>query len=162
MNETGGERETLFPSTGKVPRQLFLPFGEPEFLGAFPHCLPAVLHPVHARDEIEILFNAQILPETESLRHVTDFAFDCFTLRNHVVAQNLSVAVIGAKQSAQHSEKSRLAATVRAEEPVDFARAHRKIDVIDLSKLAKPFRHPTNLYNCFAVFHFDFNATSTG
>jgi hypothetical protein len=78
------------------------------------------------------------------------------------VAQNLSVAVIGAKQSAQHSEKSRLAATVRAEEPVDFARAHRKIDVIDRSKLAKPFRHPTNLYNCFAVFHFDLNSTSTG
>ena len=65
-------------------------------------------------------------------------------------------------QAAQHAEESSLAAAIRTEEPVDFARADREIDVIDRSKLVKTFCHAPNLNNCFAVFHSDLNSTSTG
>src|SRR2546423_8983130 len=57
MNQTGGERETLFPSTRKLTSELLLPLFQPQFLNAVTHCLASVLHPIHARDEIEILFN---------------------------------------------------------------------------------------------------------
>src|SRR5437868_14708812 len=85
MNETGCERESLFPSAGKFACELLSPLRQPEFFDAFLHCLSAVLHAVHAGDEIEIFFNAQVLPETEPLRHVTDLALDRFAFSDHVV-----------------------------------------------------------------------------
>src|SRR5437879_10578337 len=74
MNETGSEREPLFPSAGELTGQLLLAFRQPEFFDALAHCLTPLLHAIHARDEIEILLNAYILPKTEPLRHVTAFA----------------------------------------------------------------------------------------
>src|SRR3982751_172199 len=124
MNQTGGKRETLFPSAGKFAGELLLAFGQPEFLDALTHSLPPVLHAVHARDEIEILFNAQVLPKTESLRHVTDFAFDRLTLVDHVMTQDLPGSVVGPEQSAKHSQKSGLAAAVRSEKSVNFTGVH--------------------------------------
>src|SRR6266403_3085475 len=125
MNEAGRERETLFPSTGKLAGELFFPFGKSEFLDAFTHCLPPILHTVHARDKIEIFLNAQILPKTKSLRHVTDFPFDRFTSGEHVVTQNPAASVVSSEQSAKHAQKGSLATAVWTEEPIDFARAHR-------------------------------------
>ena len=124
MNEAGRERETLFPSTGKLAGELFFPFGKSEFLDAFTHCLPPILHTVHARDKIEIFLNAQILPKTKSLRHVTDFAFDRLAPGDHVVTKDFTASVVGAEQSAKHSQERGLTTAVRAEEPVDFAGAH--------------------------------------
>ena len=76
MNQAGREREPLLPSAGELPASCFLRSARPSSSMLCLHGLPAIFHAVHARDEIEILFNAQILPETEPLRHVTDFAFD--------------------------------------------------------------------------------------
>ena len=121
VNEAGRERETLFPSAGELARELRLAARQPELLDALSHRLAPVLHAIHARHEIEILRDAQILPEAESLRHVADLALDRFALRDHVVAQDLSAAVIGAQQSAEHADERGLAAAVRAEEAVDFA-----------------------------------------
>ena len=100
MNETSREREPLFPSAGKFARELLPPLRQPQFFDAFPHRLSAILHAIHARDEIEILFNAQILPETEPLRHVTDFALDRFAFGNHIVTKDLSASVVRPKESA--------------------------------------------------------------
>jgi hypothetical protein len=125
MNEAGGEREALFPAAGKLAGELLFALGQPEFLDAFAYCLPPILHPVHARDKIEILLNAQILPKTESLRHVTNFSFGRFTFGNHIVTQDPAAPVVGAEQSAKHAQKRGLAAAVRTEKPINFARAHR-------------------------------------
>src|SRR5215471_1364028 len=135
MNETSCERETLFPTTRKLTRELRFAFRQPEFLDAFTHCFSSIFHAIHARDKIEIFLNAQILPKTESLRHVTDFAFDCFTLGNHVVIHDSTGSVVGAEQSAKHSQKRSLATAVWAKESVNFPSAYRKIDMIDRSDL---------------------------
>src|SRR5437588_614309 len=124
MNQAGGKGETLFPSAGKLAGELLFAFGQPQFLHALTHSLPSVLHTVHARDEIEIFLNTQILPKTESLRHVPYFALDRLTLIDHVVTQDLPGSVVGAEQSAKHSQKGGLAAAVRAEKSVNFAGPH--------------------------------------
>src|SRR5881227_817038 len=98
MNQAGCEREPLFPSPGELTRELFSAFGQAQFLDAFLHSLPAIFHAVHARDEIEILFNAQILPETKPLRHITDFALDRFAFGNHIVTKDLSASVVRPKE----------------------------------------------------------------
>ena len=162
MNETSRKRESLFPSPGKLTRELLPAFRQPEFFDAFPHRLSAILHAIHARDEIEIFFNAQVLPETEPLRHVTDLALDRFAFSDHVVAKNFPASVIGPEQSAQHAQKRGLAAAVWSEETEDLAGTHRKIDMIHRGQLTKPLRHSTHLDDIFPVFHFDMNSTSTG
>src|SRR5262249_45101371 len=162
MDETGCERETLFPTTRKLAGELRFAFGQPELLDAFMHRLSSIFHCIHARNKIEIFFNAQILPKTESLRHVTDFAFDRFTLGDHIVTQNSTASVVSAEQSAKHSQKGSLATAVRPKEAVNFARAHGKIDMINSGDLAKTLGHSMHLDDAFAVFHFDLNSTSTG
>src|SRR5262249_32738882 len=162
MNETSCECETLFPTTRKLARELRFAFRQSEFLDSFIHHLSSIFHCIHARDKIEIFFNAQILPKTESLRHVTDFTFDRFTLGNHIVTQNSTTSVVGAEQPTKHSQKRSLATAIWPKEPVNFARAHRKIDMIDRGDLAKTLCHSMHLDDMFAVFHFDLNSTSTG
>src|SRR5215470_15480995 len=162
MNEASRERETLFPTTGKLARELRFAFRQPELLDAVMHRLSSIFHCIHARDKIEIFLNAQILPKTESLCHVTDFAFDRFTLGNHIVTQDSTASVVGAEQTAKHSQKRSLATAIWPKEPVNFARAHRKIDMIDRGDLAKTLCHSMHLDDMFAVVHFDLNSTSTG
>src|SRR5215470_1466804 len=162
MDETSCECETLFPTTRKLACELRFAFRQPEFFDALAHRLSSIFHCVHARDKIEIFLNAQILPKTESLGHVTDFAFDRFTPGNDIVTQNSTASVVGAEQSAKHSQKRSLATAIWPKEPVNFARAHRKIDMIDRGDLAKTLCHSMHLDDVFAVVHFDLNSTSTG
>ena len=162
MNQTSCERKTLLPTARKMASKLFLSFREAEFFDALTHGLHAIFHAVHSRDEIKIFFNAQVLPKTESLGHVTDFALDRFAFGNHIVTEHLAASVIGEEQSAKHSQECRLAAAVRSEESVNLAGAHRKIDMIDRGKFAETFRHSVDLDDVLAVFHLDLNSTSTG
>src|SRR5437868_6284790 len=112
MNETSSKRETLFPSARELPGELVLALRQPELLDAFTHGLPPILHVIHARDEIEVFFNAQILPKTEPLRHVTNFPLNRLAFGNHVVTQNPAASVVSSEQSAKHSQKRGLAAAV--------------------------------------------------
>src|SRR5207302_6624583 len=100
MNETRSKRETLFPSTRELAGKLVFAFRQPKLLDTFTNGLSPILHVIHARDKIEIFFNAQILPKTEPLRHVTDFSLNCFAFGNHVVTQNATASVVRSKQSA--------------------------------------------------------------
>src|SRR5262245_24664143 len=162
MNQAGSERKTLFPATGKLAGELLLAFRESQLLHAFAHSLLPVLHLIHARNEIEILFDAQVFPKTESLRHVADVAFDRFALGDYIVAKNPAAAVVSPKQSAEHAQKRGLAAAVRAEESVNFAGAYRQIDMIHRGEFTEPLGHPAHLDDVFSVFHVDLNSMSTG
>src|SRR6266567_408982 len=97
--------------------ELVFAFRQPELLDAFTNGLPAILHVIHARDKIEIFFDAQILPKTEPLRHVTNFPLNCLALGNHVVTQNPTASVVSSEQSAKHAQKRGLAAAVWTKEP---------------------------------------------
>ena len=89
MNEAGGQRETLLPSAGQLAGELLFALRQAELLDAFSALFARRFFTlIHARDEIEIFLDAQILPKTESLRHVTDFALDRFALGDHVVTEN--------------------------------------------------------------------------
>src|SRR5204862_7114076 len=125
MNETSGKREALFPSTRELAGEFVFAFRQPELLDAFTNGLSPILHVIHARDKIEIFFNAQIFPKTESLRHVTDFPLNCLAFGNHVVTQNPTASVVTSEQAAKHAQKGSLAAAVWAEKSVDLARRHR-------------------------------------
>src|SRR5258706_10679463 len=72
-------------------------------------------HRVDASDEIEILAYAQVLVETEALRHVPDFALDLRRLADDVVTQASAAAGVRRQQSAQHAYRRCLAAAVRTE-----------------------------------------------
>src|SRR5262249_6074122 len=130
-----------------------LSFGEAEPLDAFAHALLAVLYRVHARHEIEVLADAQVLPEAEALRHVADLALDPFAVADHVEAKARPAAVVGAQQPAQHPDESGLAAAVRAEEAADLAAPHLQVDVIDDDAAAEALRHPLHVDRELAVFH---------
>src|SRR5213595_1016830 len=160
MNEAGRQRETLLPSTGELAGKLVFALCQSQLLDALTHGLSPILQFVHARDKIEIFFNAQILPKTKALRHVTDFAFDGFAFSKHVVTQNATAPVVSSEQSAKHAQKRGLAAAVWTKEPVDFARRHREIDMINGGELAETLCHSTHLDDRFAVFHLDLNSTS--
>src|SRR6266403_4448200 len=162
MNEAGGQRQTLLPSARKFAGELVFAFCQSQLLDAFTHSLSPILQFVHARDKIEIFLNAQVLPKTKALRHVTDFPFARFAFGEHVVTQNPAASVVSSEQSAKHTQKGSLATAVWTEEPIDFARAHRQIDMIDRRELAEALRHSTHLDDGFAVFHLDLNSTSTG
>src|SRR6267143_3832677 len=144
MNEAGRQRETLLPSARELARELVFALCQSQLLDAFTHGLSPILHVIHARDKIEIFLNAQVLPKTKPLCHVTDFPFDCFAFGEHVVTQNPTASVVSSEQSAKHAQKRGLAATVWTKEPVDFARRHGKIDMIDGGELAETLCHSTH------------------
>src|SRR6267154_2572135 len=162
MNEAGRKRETLLPSARELAGELVFALCQSQLLDAFTHGLSPILHVIHARDKIEIFLNAQVLPKTKALRHVTDFPFDRFTFGEHVVTQDPTASVVSSEQSAKHAQKRGLAATVWTKEPVDFTGGHGEIDMIDRSELAEALRHSTHLDDRFTVFHLDLNSTSTG
>ena len=58
MNEAGRQRETLFPSARELAGELVLALPQPQLLDAFKHGLSPIFHTVHARNKIEILFDA--------------------------------------------------------------------------------------------------------
>src|SRR5438105_2306384 len=110
MNEAGRQRETLLPSTRELAGKLVFALCQSQLLDALTHGLSPILQFVHARDKIEIFFDAQILPKTEPLRHVPDFPLNCLALRNHVMTQNSAASVVSSEQSAKHAQKCGLAA----------------------------------------------------
>ncbi len=63
MNQARGEREPLFPAAAQLARELLLPAQQAEPFDALAHRRRAVLHPIHARHEIEILADAQVFVE---------------------------------------------------------------------------------------------------
>ena len=69
------------------PGELLLASGQAKAFDGFAHGPAPVRHAVHARDEIEVFGDGQILPEAEPLGHVADLAFDRLALGHHVVAE---------------------------------------------------------------------------
>src|SRR5712691_1608474 len=103
MNETSRQCQPLFPTARELAGELILACGQAEPFQALAYRLPPILHVIHARDKIEILRDAQVLPKTESLRHVANLAFDRLAFGDHVIAENLPPSVIRPKQSAEHA-----------------------------------------------------------
>src|SRR6185312_5947348 len=124
------EREALLPSAGQRAGELVLPPREPEVVDRAIHRGLAIVHRIHARGELEILADREVLPEGESLRHVTDVALDELGLPANVVAEAGAAAGVRREETAHEADRRRLAAAVRSEEAEDLALhdAHREVD----------------------------------
>ena len=94
-------------------------------------------HLVHARREVEVLADRQVVPEREALRHVADPAFDRRGVAPDVVAEAGAAAGVGREQAAHHADRRRLAAAVGAEEAEDPPRATRSETPATTSLLPK-------------------------
>ena len=121
MQHAGGEREALLPAARQLPGQLVAAVLEPHALQDRPNRLASIPHLVDARDEVEVLEHREVLVEAEALRHVADLAANLVRLADDVVAEALTRARVRLEQAAEHADRRRLAAAVRAEKPADLA-----------------------------------------
>src|SRR4029078_1040118 len=92
---------------------------------------PAIAHAVHARHEVEVFLNRQILVQAEALRHVTDLALDQGGLREQVESEAASLARIRCQQSAEHADRGGLAAAVGTEKTEDLPALDADRKVVD-------------------------------
>ncbi len=129
MQQAGGEREALLPAAGERSCELVAALEEAEPVERRVDAGDAVRHPVHARDEGQVLADREVLPEREPLRHVAGAALDLPRLRLDVEAQASALAGIRREQPAEHADRRRLAAAVRPEEAEDLAAPHRQREV---------------------------------
>ena len=145
MEKTGREGETLFPSSGKLTGELLLPSFEAESGDALPDDPASVFHPIHAGDKVEILGDAEIFVEAETLCHVSDLAFDLLTFPDDVKPKAGATPGIGAEEAAEHTNEGGLATSIWAEEAIDFALANLQIDPVDDGAIPEAFCHPSHI-----------------
>ena len=110
-----------FQPPGQLAGQLPLAALKPQPLDGGARLLGRIGEPVHARHELQVLQDREVLVEAEALRHVADVALDLLALRADVVAERRAAAAVGRQQPAQHAQRGGLAGAVGAEEAVDLA-----------------------------------------
>ncbi len=145
VNQARGQGQPLLPTAGELTGKLVLPLRQTESRDALTHRVPAVLQGIHARDEIQVLCNRQILPETETLGHVADLTLDGLTFADDIKAEACAAAFIRTEQAAEHADDRRLAAAVRAEKAADLARANLQAHVVDGREVAETLGHPVHV-----------------
>src|SRR5262245_41537058 len=122
-----------------------LALDKPQPLEGLVHFRLDVVHPVHARDEFEILADREIFPVAEALRHVADLALDAVRFSSQIVAQARALAIVGLQEAAQHADRRRLAAAVGTEETPDLSLGHLYVDVIDGNLAAEALGQATHV-----------------
>ena len=114
--------------------------GHAEPFQAFFHGGLALRHAVNVRDEIQIFLDGQVFVEAEPLRHVADVLLDLAGIAADVEAQTASAAAVGREQTAEHPQKRRFAAAVRAEKTVNLPAPHLHGNVVHDRAVAEPLR----------------------
>src|SRR5207248_3720464 len=145
MEHARREREPLLPAAGELTGELVPPFLQPQVLQGRRDCLFAIAHAVHARDELQVLADREVLPEREALRHVADLALDRRRLADDIVPEALAASRVGLEQPAEHADRRRLAAAVRAEEAVDFAAAYLQRKIFHHMLLSEALVQPAHV-----------------
>jgi hypothetical protein len=151
VNQARGQGEPLFPAAGQSSGELLATLDHAEAFQTFFHGGFALRDFVKARDEIQILLDAQILVERKLLRHVADVFFDLGALRAKIETEATAFAAIGLEQTAEHPQESRLAAAVRAEKTINLAGMNLHRDVIDHRAVAEFFRDVAHVNDEVAV-----------
>src|SRR5258705_3737415 len=137
VDEAGGEREALLPAAGERAGELVLARREAEALEGLAHVPLAVRDLVHARHEVEVLLDGEVLVEAELLRHVAHRALDAPGVLRDVVAEHDAMTLVGREEPADHADGGGLAAAVGAEEAIDRALRDLHREVIDDRLLAE-------------------------
>src|SRR6185312_3190081 len=116
-----GEREALLPAARQLAGELVGARRKTEARERLVDGRAPVAHLEHARDEVEVLADRQVLPVREALRHVADVALDRLGFGEDVVAKAGAAAGIGRQQAAHQADRRRLAAAVGPEEAENLA-----------------------------------------
>jgi hypothetical protein len=93
---------------------------------------------VHGGNEIEVLVDREVFVEGKPLRHVTDAALELLGLLGNPEAEHFDLARGRQQQSAQHSDRRRLARAVRAQKPIHLRAADIEVEVVDRDDIAEP------------------------
>jgi len=142
VDHAGGQGQALFPAPRERAGQLIAKPAQVHALNGAGNPGGPVGHGVHAGDEIEVFPHGHVLIERELLGHVAHMGLYQLGLLPHVEAQACAVAVVGAKQPAQHADKCGLARAVGAEKAVYFATIHPHVDVVDHGLAAEYLGQP--------------------
>src|SRR4030095_15431737 len=124
MNQAGRQGQALLPTTRELPRELLPPLRKTETLEAALYGLTPVPHREHARHEVEVLRDAQVLIKAEPLGHVADLGLDRFALADDVIPKAGAAALIRAQEPAEHANECRLPAAIGSQKAIDLAPAH--------------------------------------
>src|SRR5882672_11286450 len=131
VQHAGGESQPLFPTAREFARQLMLSLRQAKPLQRVLDFVLAVRNLVDARHELQIFPDGKLFPVAETLRHVTDFAFDLSALGQQSIAKTGSLAGVGFQQSAKHPDRRRFAAAVGPQESPDLTLRYSDIDMIE-------------------------------
>ena len=159
VDEARGECEALLPAARERARELVLARGEAEALESLAQPALAVVDLVHARDEVQILLDGQVVVETELLRHVAHLALDELGVLRDVVAEHDAAPLVGREQPADHADGGGLAAAVGAKEAVDGALRNLHREMVDDGLLAEALGEALDINGVFGA---HCSVTSTG
>jgi hypothetical protein len=95
VQQTRSEGKALLPATRELSRELIGAIGQPSWPSEASTRDRNVVHPVHSRNEVQILADGEILPQRKALRHVADVAFDLPRFVQDVVAEASPFAARG-------------------------------------------------------------------
>src|SRR6266550_1922230 len=137
MQQARSERKPLLPSARQRAGELRAPRGETQAFERGLDGLSAIVNGVHASDKIQVFFDRQILVQAEALRHVTDLALDLRCLGADVVAEARALARVRCQQPAQHSNRRRLAASVRSQKAENLAAVDTDCEIVDDCAIVK-------------------------
>ena len=84
----------------------------------------------------EIFQNGQFFVETRGLKDNADLAPDRIALRHHIAVEHPHLAGLGRQQGAENSEEGGFAATIRTEEPENFAAVDGQVHRIERDAVA--------------------------
>src|SRR5262249_9608500 len=104
----------------KRSRELAAPLCKAETLDGGIDRAAALVHRVHACDEIQVFLDAQVFVEAEALSHVADLTLDQSRLSAQIESETTSLSGVRSEEAAQHADGRGLAAPVRAEESEDL------------------------------------------
>ena len=137
MQQARGERKALLPSARQCAGELRAPRRETQSLERGLDRVLAIVNGVHASDKVQVFFDRQIFVQAEALRHVTDLALDLRCFGPDVVAEACSLARVGCQQPAQHSNRRRLAASVRSQKAENLAAVDTDCEIVDDCAIVK-------------------------
>lgn len=100
--------------------------------------------PVQPRDQDQVLAAGQVLVHRREPPGKTDAGAHGTRFRDDVVAQHAGAAAVRPDQRGEHADDGGLAGTVQAQQPVDRAVRHSKVDAVDGVSLRSPL-HPRPL-----------------
>src|SRR5208283_44213 len=140
VNEAGGQGQPLFPTAGKRSGQLPAARGHAEAFQAFINGNLARRYAVNLRDEVQVFLDGQVFVKAEPLGHVANVLLDLAGIAADVKAQTRAATTIRRKQTAEHAQKCRFAAAVRAQKTVDLAAPHLHGNVVHHRAAAEPLR----------------------